>query len=126
MTTATETGPLRIVHGDLYGPKGRICDGSGLFAVSYDPDPETPMLYKYGHIDRVFEETSRVNMEFARIDMPWRLKCLVLPVDAEIVDEINACIGCTGRIAGIITFLENLNLRRPELASRTLTSRIPD
>lgn len=108
---------LNIRHGDLYGGCGHICGGSQLFGVLIDFDPAIPILMKCGDYKHVALHAKKAWDSFGRYipGMEFHVELLALPVHPEIIEELNCCISCSGRIAHFRGFLEDFRQRHPEI-----------
>lgn len=116
----SDTGPYVIEHGDTWfrtGPsKGglgsglrHICGPSELLAVAFDSDDG--MLHKHGTAEMVtkWADNAREKLKSNGLDN-WAQNLVVLsfPPMPEALEELNACIACTGRILGFQNRLESL------------------
>lgn len=107
---------MTIRAGDLWGPNGHICGGEQLFGLLVDFDMEAPMLVKYGSYQPIaayahnfWDRLSKAALDETSIEL------LALPVHPEIIEELNCCIACSGRIGHFKGFLADFQIRHPEI-----------
>jgi hypothetical protein len=129
------TGPYVIEHGDVWyresasSPLGsglrHVCDATGELAVAHDGS----MLLKVGSAEAVeaWETANRRKLAAMRqtmiemgipADEAGDVVIVRLPVSQEIVDEINACVGISGRVARLEENLAKIGHLDPSLATR--------
>lgn len=115
-----------IEHGDAWfvrdQEKLHIADSTGLMAVLVDNgDPEDGIamatLCKHGTYPAVSKYAAELGRKLITV-MPRyadSLEVLAFPVHQDIIDELNACIECTGRIGRFKAFLTDFGARHTEI-----------
>lgn len=107
---------LTIRAGDLWGPKGHICGGEQLFGLLVDFDLEAPMLMKYGGYKPVASYAHAFWGGLGRMALDeTSIELLALPVHPDIIEELNCCIACSGRIGQFKGFLADFQVKHPEV-----------
>lgn len=122
-TAAWKPGPaiahdnvMQIRQGDLWGPRGHICGGDQLFGLLVDFDVDAPMLLKYGEYKPIAAYAHNFWKKLAGVGMDeTSIELLALPVHPEIIEELNCCLACSGRIGHFKGFLADFQSRHPEI-----------
>ena len=112
-----ENGPYRLEHGDVWYSQStvrvrpgaamraddvRIAGPDGMLGIAYDAADGT--LHKHGRADLVQEWTDKTRSRLREAGFGDQASVLVLvcfPPVQEALDELNACIACSGRALGI-------------------------
>lgn len=117
MTITTTRPTLTIIEGDLCDAREKlIVEAGDRFGFLYCTETPDLVPFEHGWLDPVIERAVRLCEGFQELGLDTILRCYALPVDAEIIGEINACVDDSRRFDRFDAFLADLRHRRPDVA----------